>query len=571
MRSRIAILCALFILLSLLINPTEASVNTGSRIKAAPAYNNVYVNSSPYVMDAYNIGGYTYYKLRALAYAANISIRYDGAANTVYIDTAKPYDKLYKTEALSISNQNGSQTAYPAASNIVINGSPIHIECYLIGGYNFFKLRDFTDNIGASVQYDDADKSVFISVKSSFAYGQSAENQSGELLNNGIVWNEVTYTQANDLFYSGNSDMVFVYYSGDDNKSSQTVALYRTQAEQSDVKVFALDKNAPENVSDPDKFFGDNYSSADGIALPTIYVVNDSNVDIYDHISDPGVIDNFFTYLSSDELSQEEQEAIDVPPPAPVTESVITDTLTNTPAFTATPTSAPTPAATYTPIPTATYTPTDTPTPIPTATYSPTPTATFTPAPTATFTPVPAAAFKPMPKATYTPVPTPRPAPKLSPRPTASPRPTLAPAAAVAPITAASRYNTNIQYINKVIELVNTERTKAGLSTLAADPALMEAALYKCQNISNTRQFSHDSSTYGKSYVLMDLFDIKYAAWGENIASGQLTPEEVMNAWMNSPGHRDNILSEKYQYIGVGFLYDDYFGTIWSQEFLKKQ
>ena len=66
------------------------------------------------------------------------------------------------------------------------------------------------------------------------------------------------------------------------------------------------------------------------------------------------------------------------------------------------------------------------------------------------------------------------------------------------------------------------------------------------------------------------IFQIKYAAWGENIASGQASPEEVMKAWMDSPGHRANILNSKFQYIGVGFLYDDHFRTIWSQEFLRK-
>jgi len=388
----------------------------------------------------------------------------------------------------------------------------------------------------------------------SFPDGQSADNQTDELLNNGIVWNEVTYTQANNLFYSGNSDMVFVYYSGEDTGCNETVPLYREQAEQSDVKVFALDKSAPENVSDSDEFFGDNYSSGGAINLPTIYVVNDASVDIYDNISAPSDIGDFFTYLSAD--GSERQENID-PPLAPESELPFADTPVPTPAFTLTPI----PTAAFTPIPT------DTSTPAPTAAFTPIPTDTSTPVPTATFTPKPTAFSTPRPTAASTP----KPAPAFTPRPAQRPTAAPAPKATVTPMPAVAQYNTNTQFINKVIALVNDERKKAGLSALVKDPTLMEAAMYKCVDLSKTRVFAHDSPTYGKSFVIMDLFDMKYAAWGENIAAGQKTPEEVMNALMNSSGHRANILNANYRYIGVGFLYDDYFGTIWAQEFLKKQ
>ena len=94
--------------------------------------------------------------------------------------------------------------------------------------------------------------------------------------------------------------------------------------------------------------------------------------------------------------------------------------------------------------------------------------------------------------------------------------------------------------------------------------------MYKCQDISLTGVFSHKSPTYGESYVLMDIFKIRYAAWGENIAAGQRTPQEVVNAWMNSQGHRKNIMKSEYTHIGVGYLADQTFGTIWAQEFIKK-
>jgi uncharacterized protein YkwD len=68
---------------------------------------------------------------------------------------------------------------------------------------------------------------------------------------------------------------------------------------------------------------------------------------------------------------------------------------------------------------------------------------------------------------------------------------------------------------------------------------------------------------------MMSQFGIKYTAAGENIAKGQQTPESVMRAWMNSSGHKANILSSKYDQIGVGFVTDSRGTTYWVQEFIK--
>ncbi|MOA18351.1 Cysteine-rich secretory protein family protein [compost metagenome] len=77
--------------------------------------------------------------------------------------------------------------------------------------------------------------------------------------------------------------------------------------------------------------------------------------------------------------------------------------------------------------------------------------------------------------------------------------------------------------------------------------------------------FSHTSPTYGSPFDMMKSFGITYNAAGENIAMGQKTPEEVMKAWMNSPGHKANILNANFNYIGVG--YDN---NYWVQEFIGK-
>ncbi|WP_242664935.1 CAP domain-containing protein, partial [Geobacillus zalihae] len=79
--------------------------------------------------------------------------------------------------------------------------------------------------------------------------------------------------------------------------------------------------------------------------------------------------------------------------------------------------------------------------------------------------------------------------------------------------------------------------------------------------------FSHNSPTYGSPFEMMKKFGISYTAAGENIAKGQRTPQEVVNAWMNSEGHRANILNKNFTHIGVGFEENGY---IWTQQFIRK-
>ncbi|EBK2060154.1 hypothetical protein AAL85_25555, partial [Salmonella enterica subsp. enterica serovar Typhi] len=77
--------------------------------------------------------------------------------------------------------------------------------------------------------------------------------------------------------------------------------------------------------------------------------------------------------------------------------------------------------------------------------------------------------------------------------------------------------------------------------------------------------FSHTSPTYGSPFDMMKKFGIKFGYAGENIAMGQKTPAEVVNAWMNSEGHRANILNANYNLIGVG-----YYNGYWAQEFVGR-
>jgi uncharacterized protein YkwD len=68
----------------------------------------------------------------------------------------------------------------------------------------------------------------------------------------------------------------------------------------------------------------------------------------------------------------------------------------------------------------------------------------------------------------------------------------------------------------------------------------------------------------------MSMFDITYKTWGENIAAGQATPKEVVDAWMASPGHKANILREEFTHMGVGYTRSDAFGTLWALEFVGR-
>lgn len=81
------------------------------------------------------------------------------------------------------------------------------------------------------------------------------------------------------------------------------------------------------------------------------------------------------------------------------------------------------------------------------------------------------------------------------------------------------------------------------------------------------KYFSHTSPTYGSPFDMMKKFGISFRTAGENIAMGQRTPEEVVNAWMNSSGHRQNILNPNFTHIGVGYVEN---GNYWTQMFIGK-
>jgi uncharacterized YkwD family protein len=116
------------------------------------------------------------------------------------------------------------------------------------------------------------------------------------------------------------------------------------------------------------------------------------------------------------------------------------------------------------------------------------------------------------------------------------------------------------------LELVNQARAKNGLSPLVLDAALSRVAQAKARDMHDNGYFAHESPSYGTPFEMMHSFGITYKTAGENIAMGYQTAESVMNGWMNSEGHRANILKASFTTLGVGYVAD---GNYWVQMFLS--
>lgn len=114
----------------------------------------------------------------------------------------------------------------------------------------------------------------------------------------------------------------------------------------------------------------------------------------------------------------------------------------------------------------------------------------------------------------------------------------------------------------EVIKLVNEERAKVNIEPLQLDEELMKLSKLKAEDMSKNGYFDHTSPTYGSVGKMAKDNKIDFSTIGENIAQGYTTSEEVVAGWMNSPGHKANILNPDFKYIGVGIT-----GTFWSQIF----
>ena len=121
----------------------------------------------------------------------------------------------------------------------------------------------------------------------------------------------------------------------------------------------------------------------------------------------------------------------------------------------------------------------------------------------------------------------------------------------------------------EVFDLINAQRTAAGLSALKIDEELQNVARVKAKDMVDNNYFSHDSPIYGTPFNMIKNFGITYKAAGENIA-GNSTNKGAVNAWMNSSGHKANILSNNYNYTGVAVVSSPKYGKIYVQMFIGK-
>lgn len=121
--------------------------------------------------------------------------------------------------------------------------------------------------------------------------------------------------------------------------------------------------------------------------------------------------------------------------------------------------------------------------------------------------------------------------------------------------------------VQQVLDETNKYRTQNGLSKLAVDSKLTATAQDKAEDMATKRYFSHTSPAYGSPFDQMKQAGINYRRAAENIAMGQRSAAEVVKAWMDSPGHRANILDRNLTHIGIGY---DANGRYWVQQFIQK-
>ena len=144
----------------------------------------------------------------------------------------------------------------------------------------------------------------------------------------------------------------------------------------------------------------------------------------------------------------------------------------------------------------------------------------------------------------------------------------------VKPIYPSSSNNTNFVSTmsndeQEVFNMINAQRTSNGLQALKVDNEVQRVARIKAKDLVDNNYFSHNSPVYGSPFEMLQNFKISYRTAGENIA-GNSTNSGAVNAWMNSDGHRANILNSNFEYTGIGVVSSPKYGKVFVQMFIKK-
>ncbi len=121
----------------------------------------------------------------------------------------------------------------------------------------------------------------------------------------------------------------------------------------------------------------------------------------------------------------------------------------------------------------------------------------------------------------------------------------------------------------EVFDLINKQRTNNGLSALKEDAEVQKVARIKAQDMVSNNYFAHESPTYGTPFQMLKNFKISYKTAGENIATNSSNSSAV-TAWMNSSGHKANILNSNFNYTGIGVVSSNKYGKIYVQMFIGK-
>jgi len=121
----------------------------------------------------------------------------------------------------------------------------------------------------------------------------------------------------------------------------------------------------------------------------------------------------------------------------------------------------------------------------------------------------------------------------------------------------------------EVFDLINKQRTNNGLSALKMDSEVQRVAKIKAKDMVNNSYFSHTSPTYGSPFEMLQSFKVSYKTAGENIA-GNSSNSGAVNAWMNSSGHKANILNNSFNYTGIGVVSSPKYGKVYVQMFIGK-